>query len=150
MKAWSMLIVVLGISAGTMAGPLDEALKRQRNGLWEMSSGGKTRSFCVTETVKLEAQKQMAEAMRQLGCRTTRESFSGSEYEIHLDCSHPTLGPFQMSLKARLEAERLTARSTIAGQSPLVRSIAASPDLEEQEWRWVRACRPDEKPGLQR
>jgi hypothetical protein len=33
MKPWSMLIVVLAVSAGTLAGPLDEALKRQRNGL---------------------------------------------------------------------------------------------------------------------
>jgi len=148
----TVLIALAGLMvAGTASsGTIDEVLMRQKNGMWETTSATGSKSlFCVTDSVKVGAQKQTLESMKQLGCRTVKDVVSGDDYEIHLDCANPTFGKFQMTMKGTVRANYMSDSGTITGGGEFMQSLAKNPDLQGAEWRWLRPCKAGEKPGLQ-
>lgn len=150
-----MRILAVGIAASSIAGlvhagTIDEVLMRQKNGMWETVSATGTKTFfCVTDSVKVGAQKQTLESMTQLGCRTVKDVVNGDDYEMHLDCDHPTFGKFQMTMKGTVRATYMSDSGTIKGGGEFIQSLARNPELQGAEWRWLRPCKAGEKPGLQ-
>lgn len=148
----SVVIALTGLMvAGTASsGTLDEALMRQKSGMWEArSASGKTLLFCVTDSVKVGAQTQTLESMKQLGCKTVKDVVSGDDYELHLDCANPTFGKFQMTMKGTVRSDYMTSVGTITGGGEFIQAMSKNPDLQGEEWRWLRSCKAGEKPGLQ-
>jgi hypothetical protein len=114
------LLAVAGTASG---GAIDDALMRQKNGLWETSSAtGKKVLFCVTDAVKVGAQKQTLQSMQQRGCKT---------------------------MKGTVRADYMSDSGTITGGNEFIQSLARNPDLQGEQWHWLRPCEPGEKPGLQ-
>jgi len=137
-------------AAATHAGTIEDVLMRQKNGLWESTvAGGQKLLFCVTDSVKVGAQKQTLESMQQLGCKTMKDVVSGDDYEIRLDCASPTLGKFQMTMEGTVRSDYMTSRGSFVGGGELIQSLAADPNLKGEEWRWLRPCKANERPGLQ-
>lgn len=144
------LLAALLMAAAAQAGTIDDVLMRQKNGLWESTlAGGKKLHFCVTDAVKVGAQKQTLDSMQELGCKTVKDVVRGDDYEIHLDCASPTLGKFKMTMQGTVRSDYMSSRGSFIGGGELIQSLAADPSLKGEEWRWLRPCKPGEKAGLQ-
>jgi hypothetical protein len=140
--------------SGTVEGAtFEEIVTRQRNGMWEIRRVGSSQPpslFCVTDEAKLDARVETDKAVKQLGCERQTEAVDGDRFELHWRCDsdNPTLGRFEITSKGTLSSDQLRFESAVSGGGPLIQAIA--PTLNgTQEWRWLRPCRPGDKPGLQ-
>ncbi len=135
-------------------GAIEEVMKLQRNGLWEMKvpgAAGKPMLFCVTDSTKIGGLAETLEAVKSLGCRTEKDSLRGDQYEIVLSCNHPdpNVGSFRMAMKGTARADYLGGTTVVTGGGPMIRSLFPSGREGGGENRWLRPCGPGEKPGLQ-
>jgi hypothetical protein len=150
MRYTVMAVAGLLVAGAASSGTIDDVLMRQKNGMWETTSAtGKKTLFCVTDSVKVGAQKQTLESMKELGCRTVKDVVKGDDYELHHDCANPTFGKFQMTMKGTVRSDFMSNSGTITGGGEFIQSLAKNPELQGEEWRWLRPCRAGEKPGLQ-
>jgi hypothetical protein len=145
-------LIAMALAAPALAGAPD-VFSRQRNGLWETKragSGQPAQLFCVTDEVKMNAREQTERALKQLGCTLQKESASGEQFELQWSCasSLPQVGSFHMTSKGTLGSDRGHVEHVVTGGGPLMQAVSAGLN-GRYEWRWLRACRPGEKPGLQ-
>lgn len=148
------LVASLGAAPTASAGVLDDVIKIQKNGMWEMKlPGGKGKPllFCVTDTIKIGGLKETHEAVKSLGCKTEKESLKGNQYEIALACSNPdpNVGNFRMVINGTARSDYMTGVTTIAGGGPMIKALFPSAKEGGGENRWLRPCKAGEKPGLQ-
>jgi hypothetical protein len=159
MKRYTVLIVVaslmsLGAAATAQAGAIEEVMKRQNNGMWEMKPpGGKAKPmlFCVTDDTKIDGLRETREAVKDLGCKTEKDTLSGDRYEIVLACSSadPNVGNFRMVMSGTARSDYMTGETVITGGGPMIRMLFPKGKEGGGENRWVRPCKAGEKPGLQ-
>jgi len=147
--------VVLACAAAIAhAGVLDDVMKMQRNGLWELKlpgDKGKPHLFCVTDSTKVGGLKETQEAVKSLGCKTEKETLTGDQYEIALACSNadPNVGNFRMVMKGTARSDVQSGTTTVIGGGPLIKGLFPSGQEGGGESRWLRPCKAGEKPGLQ-
>jgi hypothetical protein len=149
-------IVVLGLlfASAASAGALDEVMKMQKNGMWELQvpfQKGKPLLFCVNDSTKIGGLQQTRDAVKNLGCKTEKDSLSGDQYEIALACSNadPNIGNFRMVMKGTARLDYQSGTTTVTGGGKMIQMLFPSGKEGGGENRWVRTCRTDEKPGLQ-
>ncbi|MDZ7651286.1 MAG: hypothetical protein U5L03_01300 [Burkholderiaceae bacterium] len=136
------------------AGALDDVMKMQKNGMWELKlpgQKGKPLLFCVTDTTKIGGLKETQESVKSLGCKTEKESLKGDQYEIVLACSNadPNLGNFRMVMKGTARPDYSSGTTTVTGGGPMIKGLFPSGQEGGSEDRWLRPCKAGEKPGLQ-
>lgn len=141
------------MAASAFAGAFDEVIKMQKNGMWEITTEDakeKARLYCVTEQDKLDVRKTMETVFK--GCKTVRDTFSGGRFEIQLQCSKPAMLSTTTGTATPVEISQ-TATIKATGNNPEERALIQYLGQEGkpifQRQRWIRACRSDEKPGMQ-
>lgn len=159
MKCHTVLIVVaslmsLGAAATAQAGALEEVMKMQKNGMWEMKPpGGKAKPmlFCVTADTKIGGLEETRNAVASLGCKTEKDTLSGDRYEIVLACSNadPDVGNFRMVMKGTARPDYMTGETVITGGGQMIRMLFPQGKEGGGENRWLRPSKAGEKPGLQ-
>lgn len=146
--------VLAATAAIAHAGALEDVMKMQKNGMWEMKlpgDEGKPMLFCVTDTTKIGGLKETQEAVKSLGCKTDKDSLKGDQYEITLACSNadPNVGNFRMVMKGTARSDFQSGTTTITGGGPMIKGLFPSGKEGGGENRWLRPCKAGEKPGLQ-
>lgn len=136
------------------AGAIEDVMKMQKNGMWEMKPPGHTGKpflFCVTHAVKIGGLKETVEAVRSLGCRTEQDTLRGDQYEVVLDCRspEPDVGNFRMVIKGTARPDYQSGTTMVTGGGPLIKRLFPSGKKGGGESRWLRPCKAGEKPGLQ-
>lgn len=147
-------VAIAGASPCASAGALEDVMKMQKNGMWEMKlpgDKGKPLLFCVTDTTKIGGLKETAEAVKSLGCKAEKDSLKGDQYEIALACSSadPNVGNFRMVMKGTARSDYMSGTSSVTGGGPMIQGLFPTGKEGGGENRWVRPCRAGEKPGLQ-
>ena len=150
LKAAALAVIV---TVPAWAGPLEEAARQQKNGMWEIKMGGQSKPmlFCVTDATKLDGTMQSQESMKLLGCKPEKETFNDGRYEVVLSCnsSQPGLGAFTMVMKGSARADRQSGTTTVKGGGPMIQQMFPGGKATTTESRWIRPCNPGEKPGFQ-
>lgn len=154
MKRWTAALALAGTTILAHAGGLDEVMKMQKNGMWELkppAAMGKPVLFCVTDTTRIGSLKETREAVASLGCKTVEDTLKGDRYEIELDCRNadPNVGNFRMSMKGTARPDFQSGTTTVTGGGPMIRGLFPSGKAGDGELRWLRPCKAGEKPGLQ-
>jgi hypothetical protein len=143
-----------GVSATAAAGAIDEVMKMQKNGMWEMKppgQKGKPLLFCVTNSTKIGGLEETRKAVASLGCKTEKDSLKGEQYEIALACSNadPNLGNFRMVMKGTARSDYQSGDTVITGGGKMIQMLFPSGKEGGGENRWLRPCKAGEQPGLQ-
>lgn len=153
---WQVVMGVglAGLSATASAGTIDDVMKMQKNGMWEMKPPGftgKPYQFCVTDTTKIGGLEETRKAVASLGCKTERDALRGDQYEIALACSHanPEIGNFRMLMKGTARSDYQSGTTTVTGGGRMIQMLFPSGKEGGGENRWLRPCKAGEKPGLQ-
>ncbi len=154
MQKQSIAVLGLLFASAAGAGALDDVMKMQKNGMWELKvpfQNGKPLLFCVNDNTKIGGLQQTRDAVKTLGCKTEKDALSGDQYEIALACSNadPNLGNFRMVMKGTARPDFQSGTTTVTGGGKMIQMLFPSGKEGGGENRWVRACRADEKPGLQ-
>ena len=141
-------------AASVHAGALEEVMKMQKNGMWEMKPpGGKAKPFlfCVTDGAKIGGLEETRKAVASLGCKTEKDSLNGDRYEIVLACSNadPNLGNFRMVMTGTARSDYQSGETVITGGGKMMQMLFPNGKEGGGENRWVRPCKAGEKPGLQ-
>ena len=151
----AVVAVVLPLAASAVsAGAIDEVMKLQRNGMWEMKPpgyAGKPYLFCVTDTTKIGGLRETQQAVASLGCRTEKDVLKGDQYEIVLNCSsaNPEVGSFRMVMKGTARADYQSGTTVVTGGGRMVQALFPTGNEGGGESRWLRPCGAREKPGPQ-
>ncbi len=150
----AVMVTALGTAGAASAGVLEDVMKMQKNGMWEIrlpGDKGKPLLFCVTDSTKIGGLKETQEAVKDLGCKTEKESLKGDQYEIGLTCSNadPNVGNFRMVMKGTARSDYMSGTTTTTGGGPMIKALFPSGKEGGGENRWIRPCRAGEKPGLQ-
>jgi hypothetical protein len=150
----AVMVTALGTAGAASAGVLEDVMKMQKNGMWEIrlpGDKGKPLQFCVTDSTKIGGLKETQEAVKDLGCKTEKESLRGDQYEIALTCSNadPNVGNFRMVMKGTARSDYMSSTTTTTGGGPMIKALFPSGKEGGGENRWIRACKAGEKPGLQ-
>jgi hypothetical protein len=156
-RAVSLAVVSLAAlcaAAAASAGTIEEVMKMQKNGMWEMKlpgHKGKALLFCVTDTTKIGGLKETQDAVASLGCKTEKDSLKGNQYEIELACRNadPNVGNFRMLMKGTAGPELQSGTTTVTGGGTMIKMLFPSGNEGGGESRWIRPCKAGEKPGLQ-
>jgi hypothetical protein len=146
--------VLILLATTARASALDDIMKMQKNGLWEMhipGQKGKPLLFCVNDTTKIGGLQQTRDAVKSLGCKSDRDQLSGDQYEIALTCTNanPQVGNFRMVMKGTARPDYQSGTTTVTGGGQMIQMLFPNGKEGGGENRWVRPCRADEKPGLQ-
>lgn len=154
MPRWAVAAVLLALAPAAQAGALDDVMKMQKNGMWELKvpfQNGKPLLFCVNDNTKIGGLQQTRDAVKSLGCKTEKDALSGDQYEIALACSNadPNLGNFRMVMKGTARPDYQSGTTTVTGGGKMIQMLFPSGKEGGGENRWMRPCRADEKPGLQ-
>jgi hypothetical protein len=136
------------------AGTLDDVVKMQKNGLWELrvpGQAGKPLLFCVNDENKIGGLQQTRNAVKSLGCKPEKEVLSGDQFELVLSCAsaNPQLGNFRMVMKGTARPDYQSSMTTVTGGGQMIQTLFPQGKEGGGENRWLRPCRADEKPGLQ-
>ena len=147
-------VVLPFIGSAAAAGAIDEVMKLQRNGMWEMKPpgyAGKPYFFCVTDTTKIGGLREAQQAVASLGCRTEKDVLKADQYEIVLNCSsaNPEVGSFRMVMSGTARADYQSGTTVATGGGRMVRALFPTGKEGGGESRWLRPCGAHEKPGLQ-
>jgi hypothetical protein len=150
----AVVAVVLPLASAASAGAIDEVMKLQRNGMWEMKPpgyAGKPYLFCVTDTTKIGGLRETQQAVAGLGCRMEKDVLKGDQYEIVLNCgsANPEVGNFRMEMRGTARADYQSGTTAVTGGGRMVRSLFPGGKGGGGESRWLRPCAAHEKPGLQ-
>jgi hypothetical protein len=150
----SLAIVVALLAAGPAHADLLATLTaRPKPGLWAFTSQGRKQPqyFCMTEQERAGGLRRTVDSLRQLGCRPTKESSSGDDFEILLNCAspNPVLGRFEVRLAGTVRADSMRFRTEMSGGGAMLRQSRSAGMDAPDEWRWQRPCRAGEQPGLQ-
>jgi|DewCreStandDraft_4_1066084.scaffolds.fasta_scaffold126641_2 hypothetical protein len=150
----AVLVTSLGGAGTASAGALEDVMKMQKNGMWEMKppgTKGKPLLFCVTDAIKIGGLKETQEAVKDLGCKTEKDTLKGDRYEIVLACSSadPNVGNFRMVMKGTARSDYQSGTTTVTGGGQMIRMLFPKGEEGGGENRWIRPCKAGEKPGLQ-
>jgi Protein of unknown function (DUF3617) len=150
----AVLVTALGTAGTASAGVLEDVMKIQKNGMWEMKlpgDKGKPFLFCVTDTTKIGGLKETQEAVKELGCKTEKEWLKGDQYEIALACSNPdpNVGNFRMVMNGTARSDYISGTATTTGGGPMIKGLFPTGKEGGSENRWIRPCKAGERPGLQ-
>lgn len=159
MKQCAMSLAIVSLAtlcaaAPVSAGMLDDVMKMQKNGMWEMKppgNKGKPLLFCVTDSTKMGGLKETQQAVKELGCKVEKESLSGDQYETALNCRSPdpNVGNFRMVMKGTARSDYQSGTTTVTGGGPMIQMLFPGGKEGGGESRWIRPCNAGEKPGLQ-
>jgi hypothetical protein len=146
-------VLALGFAGTAGAQPLEQAMKAQKNGMWEIRVGAQAAPmlFCVTDATKLDGLQQSRETAKKMGCKLEKESFQGGAYELAYACNHPSpeVGAFRMVMKGTARPDAQSGSTTVTGGGKLMQMMFPGGSQTAVESRWLRPCKPDEKPGPQ-
>jgi hypothetical protein len=151
---FAAVLTALAIPAlAAAAGTFEEAIARQKNGLWEMKVagvGGPPMRFCVTDEAKLHAWEETAKALAKLGCKPATDVRTGERFEIRYACVHQSeaIGTFEYLITGSVRTDRIDSQSRLVGGGPLIQQLAGTL-AGTSTGRWLRPCLATEKPGLQ-
>jgi hypothetical protein len=154
MRALALAALLALLAPAARAGALDEIMKMQKNGLWEMQVPGQKGPpllFCVNDTNKIGGLQQTRDAVTSLGCKSDKDTLSGDRYEIALSCAsaNPQVGNFRMVMKGTARPDYQSGTTTVTGGGRMIQMLFPNGKEGGGENRWLRPCRADEKPGLQ-
>lgn len=141
-------------ASAACAGALDDVMRMQKNGMWEMQPPGHKGPpllFCVDDANKIGGLQQTREAMKSLGCRTEKDALNGDRYEIALACSNkdPNVGNFRMLMQGTARPDYQSGTTTVTGGGKMIQMLFPKGTEGGGENRWIRPCKGGEKPGLQ-
>lgn len=154
MALLAVLATSLGAAGTASAGALEDVMKMQKNGMWELKlpgNKGKPLLFCVTDTTKIGGLKETQESVKSLGCKTEKDSLKGDQYEIVLACTNadPNVGNFRMVMNGTARTDYMSGSTTVSGGGKMIQMLFPSGKEGGGENRWIRPCKAGEKPGLQ-
>jgi hypothetical protein len=154
MNRFAVALFGVVFASAAHAGAIEDVMRMQKNGLWELKPPGHAGAplqFCVTDTTKIGGLRETQDAVKSLGCRTERDALKGDQYEIALNCSspQPEVGNFRMVMTGSARPDFQSGKTTVTGGGRMIQMLFPSGKEGGGENRWVRPCKPDEKPGLQ-
>jgi hypothetical protein len=154
MNRFAVALFAVVFAPAAHAGAIEDVMRMQKNGLWELKPPGHAGAplqFCVTDTTKIGGLRETQDAVKSLGCRTERDALKGDQYEIALNCSspQPEVGNFRMVMTGSARPDFQSGKTTVTGGGRMIQMLFPSGKEGGGENRWVRPCKPDEKPGLQ-
>jgi hypothetical protein len=154
MNRFAVALFAVVFASAAHAGAIEDVMRMQKNGLWELKPPGHAGAplqFCVTDTTKIGGLRETQDAVKSLGCRTERDALKGDQYEIALNCSspQPEVGNFRMVMTGSARPDFQSGKTTVTGGGRMIQMLFPSGKEGGGENRWVRPCKPDEKPGLQ-
>lgn len=148
-----LIALVMLVVTAAHAGVIDDVMKMQKNGMWEIQPPGLKGApllFCVDDTTKIGGLDQTRESMKSLGCKTEKDSLKGDQYEIALACNSadPNVGSFRMVMKGTARPDYQSGTTTVSGGGKMIQALFGGKELGGAN-RWLRPCKTGEKPGLQ-
>jgi hypothetical protein len=153
MNRLAVAAIAVSWCAVAQADALDDIMKMQKDGMWEMRPPGQAKPllFCVTGSTKIGGLQETRDAVKSLGCKTDKAVLAGDQYEIVLNCTNkdPDVGNFRMVMKGTARSDFQTGTTTITGGGQMIKMMFPSGKEGGGENRWLRPCKPGEKPGLQ-
>lgn len=154
MRKVAITTLALLLAPAVHAEVLDDIMKMQKHGMWEIQPPGQKSTpllFCVNESAKIGGLQQTRDAIQSLGCKPEKSVLNGDQYEIALACSNanPEVGNFRMVMKGTARPDYQSGTTTVTGGGRMIQMLFPNGKEGGGENRWVRPCKPDEKPGLQ-
>ena len=155
MNRFAMALFAVVLVPTAHAGAIDDVMKMQKNGLWEIKPPGHTGAplqFCVTDTTKIGGLRQTQDAVKSLGCKTEKDVLKGGQYEIALNCSspQPEVGNFRMVMTGSARPDFQSGKTTVTGGGRMIQMLFPSGKEAAARTGGCGSASPTRSPGCRK